>query len=225
MNRLLVLLLSCLFIFAGFSHVTANEDEERAKEFEDLRVDVDRLLEEVYKNGEEEGEGEDTRITVKGADKVRMSGEIRIRQNWWNNYYVPMSMSNPDGFISENFAHMRTRLRFDFDVVEDVAAVVELQDVRVLGNPVFNVGIGNATTQVNSGFVSPVSGVAALPVLTTSIPPSVVWTSQAHPEPKVVTAVLVNSSLNTSKSPNFDSMAAATAPLGAPPPPLTMPPK
>lgn len=75
--------------------------------------------------------------TAQGADGIppggralRVSGEVRIR---WELQDHLCSPSDPDGESSFNFAHMRTRLRFDLDVVENVAAVVEFQDVRTLG--------------------------------------------------------------------------------------------
>src|SRR5690606_9221555 len=48
--------------------------------------------------------------------------------------------------------------------------------------------------------------------------PSLFFTSQVQPEPKLVTALLVNCSLNLSKEPNALSIASATLPLAAPPP-------
>ena len=55
-------------------------------------------------------------------------------------------------------------------------------------------------------------------VLTNAKLPSAFFTNQAQPEPKVVTAHLVNSSLNFAKEPNEVLIAFANAPVGSPPP-------
>jgi hypothetical protein len=65
-----------------------------------------------------------------GGRALRISGEIRIRWELQDHLYSP---ADPAGAGSFAFTHMRTRLRFDLDVLENVAAVVELQDVRTLG--------------------------------------------------------------------------------------------
>ena len=64
----------------------------------------------------------------------------------------------------------------------------------------------------------PVSGVAALLVLTSPSEPSGRATSQAQPEPNVPTAVFVNSSLNCANEPNAFLIASASLPVGSPPP-------
>lgn len=61
-----------------------------------------------------------------------LSGEIRVREEYWNNYYGPGA--NSDGRESFDYAHMRTRLRFDVDIEKDLTAVIELQDVRTWGD-------------------------------------------------------------------------------------------
>ena len=55
-------------------------------------------------------------------------------------------------------------------------------------------------------------------MLTNAKLPSAFFTNQAQPEPKVVTAHLVNSSLNFAKEPNVVLIASANAPVGSPPP-------
>ena len=67
------------------------------------------------------------------------------------------------------------------------------------------------------------SGVSALLVLTISTPPAAFFTSQVQPEPKLPTALAVNFSLNAANEPNAALMAAASAPVGSPPPLGPMP--
>src|SRR5512137_1347780 len=49
--------------------------------------------------------------------------------------------------------------------------------------------------------------------------PSGFFTSQVQPEPKLPTALLVNASLKAANEPHFAAIAAASAPVGSPPPP------
>src|SRR5690606_11354753 len=55
-------------------------------------------------------------------------------------------------------------------------------------------------------------------VLTSASEPSVRCTSQPQPEPKVLTAVSLNCSLNVAKSPIDLLIAWASLPVGSPPP-------
>ena len=63
-----------------------------------------------------------------------------------------------------------------------------------------------------------VNGVAAFEVDTKSNSPDGVLTNHAQPEPNVVTAHLLNASLNASNEPHLALIASANAPVGAPPP-------
>lgn len=65
-----------------------------------------------------------------GGLALRVSGEVRIREELLDRVYRPQ---DPDARDSFDFAHMRTRLRFDVEVDDRVAVVIELQDVRTLG--------------------------------------------------------------------------------------------
>ncbi|MGQ0613374.1 MAG: alginate export family protein [Planctomycetaceae bacterium] len=65
-----------------------------------------------------------------GGLRLKISGEARIREEVQHRLYAPM---DPAGSRSLDFAHMRTRLRFDIDVDDNLGVVVELQDVRILG--------------------------------------------------------------------------------------------
>src|SRR3546814_14404836 len=71
---------------------------------------------------------------------------------------------------------------------------------------------------VSSGTSEPVSGVAALLVLTISSEPSVFFTSQVQPEPKLPAADLLNASLNAATLDHLALIAANKAPVGSPPP-------
>jgi len=66
---------------------------------------------------------------------------------------------------------------------------------------------------VNKGVLSCVNGQPALLVLTNAKLPSAFFTNHAQPEPKVVTAHLVNSSLNFAKEPNVALIASLIRPL------------
>src|SRR5262249_41355409 len=61
------------------------------------------------------------------------------------------------------------------------------------------------------------SGVSAFDVVTIASEPSAFFTSHAQPEPNWPRAASLNLVLNASKLPNALSIAAATAPDGAPP--------
>ena len=104
------------------------ELEERVRRLEStaLSEDVARYLEERLP-----AEGADGAESIlPGGRSIRITGEIRIREEIKDRLYAPM---DPGGAESFDFAHMRTRLRFDIDVLENLAAVVELQDIRTLG--------------------------------------------------------------------------------------------
>ncbi len=62
----------------------------------------------------------------------KLSGELRIREELFNHRYAPGA--NMVGRDSMDFTHMRTRLRLDWAVEEDLDAVIEFQDVRVWGS-------------------------------------------------------------------------------------------
>jgi len=129
MKRFILLLLAGAFFLTGGVRLLALEEEENLKsEVEALRLELAELREQVNQDAEEKSEG--ALIRMPGAERLRISGEIRIREEYHRRLYTPFT---PDGGESLDFAHMRTRLRFDVDVMKDIAAIVELQDVRVLG--------------------------------------------------------------------------------------------
>jgi len=66
-----------------------------------------------------------------GGMAIRVSGEIRIREEVKDRVYSP---GDPAGARSFELTRMRTRLRFDVDVLEDLGVVIELQDIRVWGD-------------------------------------------------------------------------------------------
>ncbi|RMH42969.1 MAG: hypothetical protein D6689_06485 [Deltaproteobacteria bacterium] len=64
------------------------------------------------------------------APQVAVSGEVRIREEVLRNLYSP---ADPSGENNLEYAHMRSRARIDADVHPNLAVVIELQDVRILG--------------------------------------------------------------------------------------------
>ena len=69
--------------------------------------------------------------TAASAEPITtVSGEVRIREEYRRHDYSP---ADPAGAGKLEFAHMRARLRVDADIDDHLAVVIELQDVRVLG--------------------------------------------------------------------------------------------
>lgn len=124
----------------GLAALTARADEEidelrrrneqleqrvRRLETTALDADIDGYLEHTYHESLEGPPG-----LHPGALAIRISGEIRIRQEFKDRIYSP---TDPAGMASFEFAHMRSRLRFDVDVLENLGVVIELQDIREFG--------------------------------------------------------------------------------------------
>ena len=82
--------------------------------------DIQRMLEE-----------NDPSFQLPGALSISVSGELRTRSEYRSNLYSP---ADPRGHESFDLTHMRSRLRFDVDVEEDIEAIFELQDVRTWGD-------------------------------------------------------------------------------------------
>jgi len=81
----------------------------------------------------------DKHNSARKPSPVRISGEIRLREENWGNFYGPDNSASggtdfSGGDESFDFTLLRTRLRFDVDIEEDLVAVIEFQDVRVLGS-------------------------------------------------------------------------------------------
>jgi len=74
--------------------------------------------------------GQEGGVTIPGARALRISGQVRVRGEVRHHIYEP---SDPDAENSFQVTRLRTRLRFDIDLPADLAATVELQDVRLLG--------------------------------------------------------------------------------------------
>ncbi len=72
-----------------------------------------------------------------GGLAVRLSGEIRIREEILDRVYSP---GDPAGARSVEFTRMRTRLRFDIDVLENLGVVIEFQDIRLWGDEGSTIG-------------------------------------------------------------------------------------
>jgi hypothetical protein len=130
MKRIIVLVLAGAFFFAGGVRLVATEEEEALREeVEAMRLELAELRELVNQELDDGSSG--AVFSMPGAQRIKVSGEIRIREEYNRRLYGPF---DPNGNESLDFAHMRTRLRFDMDVMENLAAIIELQDVRVLGS-------------------------------------------------------------------------------------------
>jgi hypothetical protein len=119
------IVLICIFV-AATGLLRAEEEGDLATEVQALRKDVDTLKKEKTENSV---------FLHPGFRSLKISGEVRIREEYKRHLYSPTDPNGDDRF---DFAHMRTRLRFDLDVTEDLSAVVELQDVRTLGESTTN---------------------------------------------------------------------------------------
>lgn len=137
MNRLPVMVLGGIFLFSFGATLLAEEEKEWKKEIEALRKEVTELREQMYAEDEKRRKG--GVIEAPGLERLKISGEIRIREEYKKHLYSP---TDPGGDERFDFAHMRTRLRFDADVVKDISAVVELQDVRIIGSPTTSIDDG-----------------------------------------------------------------------------------
>ncbi len=78
----------------------------------------------------DETESAPPQVIVPGALTLKLSGQLRVREELFDAIYSP---ANPLGDESYDFLHMRSRLRVDVEVSEGFAAVFELQDVRRFG--------------------------------------------------------------------------------------------
>ncbi len=140
----------------------ADEDKEKLQgELEELRTEVESLrkwradleasgvlgaaetLGEAGEAGESEGDApssaaadddsasREPRIRLPNSMSLSVSGELRTRFEYRDPNY---SALDPSGTRSLDFTHMRSRLRFDLEVEEDIRAVFEIQDVRTWGD-------------------------------------------------------------------------------------------
>jgi hypothetical protein len=69
-------------------------------------------------------------LRLPGSLRLALSGEVRLREEISLDLYSP---ADPQGQRSFETLRMRTRLALSFEVDESVSAIVELQDVRRLG--------------------------------------------------------------------------------------------
>lgn len=106
------------------------EERVRVLERSQLDEEVERYLEQQEAAQGQEG-------LLPGAQALRITGEIRIRQEFQDRVYRP---ADADGDESFEFAHMRTRLRFDVDVLDNLGVVIELQDIRIFGDELSTIG-------------------------------------------------------------------------------------
>ena len=104
------------------------ELEKRVDQLEKsaLAEDIDHYLRDTDFAAQAEG----GTSLLPGGLSIAFSGEVRVRGEVRDHNYAP---GDPDGQNSFNFVHMRTRLRADIDVLENLAVIIELQDVRIWG--------------------------------------------------------------------------------------------
>jgi hypothetical protein len=123
--------LCALLALAAFAAAEEDLARKNAELLERIRqLEQAQLAEDIRSYLEETTGAQGGDPVLPGGLRLRVSGEIRIRFELQDHLYSP---TDPAGALSFTFTHMRTRLRFDVDVVENVTAVVELQDVRTLG--------------------------------------------------------------------------------------------
>jgi len=104
------------------------ELEKRVGQLErnQLENDVESYLDNVPAFASAQG---DPSLTP-GSQALRISGQLRWRGEVRDHLYS----DDPDGEKSFGFVRQRARLRFDFDVIENIEVTVEIQDVRLWGD-------------------------------------------------------------------------------------------
>ncbi|MFQ5843484.1 MAG: alginate export family protein [Planctomycetota bacterium] len=109
------------------------ELERRVRALEESALQ--ETIEEYLADSRTEVAAEGAQGLLPGGLGLRISGQVRIRGEVQDHLYSPAASptANPDGSRSFEFAHMRTRLRFDVDVAENLGVVIELQDIRNFG--------------------------------------------------------------------------------------------
>jgi hypothetical protein len=112
------------------SPIQASEEDLEQK-LEALRLEFEQF--------KEESKGT---IKMPGVESLTISGEVRLREEIRDNIYAPPgtppNLDLPNGQESLDFMRLRTRLRFDMAVHENLDAVIQLQDVRILGESTTN---------------------------------------------------------------------------------------
>ncbi len=132
MKKVLSLFVVCLLVFAWTGAALAQDkwDEmhlQKVEELDSLLAKADLAYSDLAN-----APSQDTPGCTCEKLPFKLSGELRIREEIYNHFYGPgINMLGRD---SMNFAHMRTRLRVDWAVEEDLDAVIEFQDVRVMGS-------------------------------------------------------------------------------------------
>jgi hypothetical protein len=121
-------------LLAALAQAVGEGDDDLRRRNSELEARVTRLeavsLEEAVGGYLARTQADGPGALLPGGLSLRVSGEVRIREELLDRLYRPQ---DPDARDSFDFAHMRTRLRFDVEVDERVAVVIELQDVRTLG--------------------------------------------------------------------------------------------
>ena len=140
---LVLLLLPCSLLFAEDSPSKIEELERKNAELENrLRVIESAVLEEEIEAYLEESQvaasSQDAASNLPGGMAWRLSGELRIRGEARINLYAP---GDPNGDNSLYFVHMRTRLRFDIEVRENIDVRIVFQDLRNWGEELSTIGV------------------------------------------------------------------------------------
>jgi hypothetical protein len=156
MKSVLILFSAVLVLsFSGLLFATdGNGETERdlAREIAEIRIEMEKLKADQT-DGSENGWSAYSRNapTVDSAFPIKVSGEIRIREEFWSGAYMPNvpAANFADGDETLDYTRMRTRLRFDVDVEEDLDLVIELQDVRIFGQELSTVGLNVGTSGVD----------------------------------------------------------------------------
>lgn len=134
--RLVVIL--CLAVPAWAGDTTDQELEKLREENKKLAERVDHLersaleesIDQYLEKSSSAGSAEGADSLVPGALKLRVSGQIRIRWEYRDRNYSPV---DPQAAESFDVTFFRARLRFDLEVRENLAVVIELQDARRFG--------------------------------------------------------------------------------------------
>jgi len=115
----------CVALLLGLPVAALAAETEPAEPLSPQDKELEQAIERVLDRREEGA----TATLPKGM-ALRISGELRARAEVKDRVYAP---NDPNGDRSFQFAHLRTRLRFDVDVTETIGAIIELQDVRNFG--------------------------------------------------------------------------------------------
>jgi hypothetical protein len=110
--------------------------QERVRRLE--AASMEEAIEAYLEQADSRAQTEGANSILPGGLALRISGEIRIRGEVRDHVYADKDADAANSFA---FTHMRTRVRLDVDVTNEIAAVVEFQDVRNFGEELSTVGM------------------------------------------------------------------------------------